>query len=146
VPVWEIRCDGAWGRKGAGIAAIITSLAGIKLKYAARLDYKDPSDRCTNNTTEYEVLLLGLRKVQPLGAKYFLAKCDAKVIKDHVEKESEAREPELVKYLAEVCKMERHFWVFTIEHLPRKTMVKPTSSQRKPQGGKRYLRMYFLKS
>jgi hypothetical protein len=21
VPVWEIRCDGAWGRKGAGIAA-----------------------------------------------------------------------------------------------------------------------------
>jgi hypothetical protein len=61
VPVWEIRCDGAWGRKGSGIAAIITSPAGIKLKYAARLDYKDPSDRCTNNTTEYEALLLGLR-------------------------------------------------------------------------------------
>jgi hypothetical protein len=41
VPVWEIRCDGAWGRKGAGIAAIITSPTGIKLRYAARLDYKD---------------------------------------------------------------------------------------------------------
>jgi hypothetical protein len=37
-----------------------------------------------------------------------------------VEKESEAREPELVKYLAEVRKMERHFRGFTIEHLPRK--------------------------
>jgi hypothetical protein len=37
-----------------------------------------------------------------------------------VEKESEAKEPELVKYLAEVRKMERHFWGFTIEHLPRK--------------------------
>jgi hypothetical protein len=49
-----------------------------------------------------------------------LVKCDAKVIKDHVEKESEAREPELVKYLAEVRKMERHFRGFTIEHLPRK--------------------------
>jgi hypothetical protein len=37
-----------------------------------------------------------------------------------VEKESEAKELELVKYLAEVRKMERHFWGFTIEHLPRK--------------------------
>jgi hypothetical protein len=37
-----------------------------------------------------------------------------------VEKESEAREPELVKYLAEVRKMERHFRGFTVAHLPRK--------------------------
>jgi hypothetical protein len=35
VPIWEIRCDGAWGRKGAGIAAIVTSPTGIKLRYAA---------------------------------------------------------------------------------------------------------------
>jgi hypothetical protein len=91
VPIWEIICDGAWGRKGAGIAAIITSLAGVKLRYAARLDYSNPLDRCTNNTTEYEALLLGLRKVRALGASNFLVKCDAKVIKDHVEKESEAK-------------------------------------------------------
>jgi hypothetical protein len=55
-----------------------------------------------------------------LGASNFLVKCDAKVIKDHVEKESEAKEPKLVKYLAEVHKMERHFRGFTVEHLPRK--------------------------
>jgi ribonuclease HI len=109
VPVREIRCDRAWGRKGAEIAAIITSPAGVKLKYAARLDYSDPSDRCTNNTTEYEALLLGLRKVRALGASNFFVKCDAEVIKDHVEKKSEAKEPELIKYLAEVRKMERHF-------------------------------------
>jgi hypothetical protein len=89
VPVWEIRCDGAWGRKGAEIAAIVTSPAGVKLRYAARLDYSDPSDRCTNNTIEYEALLLGLRKVRALGASNFLVKCDAEVIKYHVEKESE---------------------------------------------------------
>jgi ribonuclease HI len=119
VSIWEIRFDEAWGRKGAGIAAIITSPVGVKLKYVARLDYSDPSNRCTNNTTEYEALLLGLRKVQALGASNFLVKCDAEVIKDHVEKESEAKEPELIKYLAEVQKMERHFQGFTIEHLPR---------------------------
>jgi ribonuclease HI len=122
VPIWEIRCDGAWGaNKGAGIAAIITSPAGVKLKYAARLDYSDPSDKCTNNTTKYEALLLGLRKVRALDASNFLVKCYAEVIKDHVEKESEAKEPELIKYLAEVRKMERHFQGFTIEHLLRKS-------------------------
>jgi ribonuclease HI len=135
VPVWENRCDGAWGRKGAGIAAIITSPVDIKLRYAARLDYKDPSNRCTNNTTEYEALLLGLRKVRALGASNFLVKCDAKVIKDHVEKESEAREPELVKYLAEVHKMERHFRGFTIEHLPRKNNGKADELAKKATRG-----------
>jgi hypothetical protein len=55
-----------------------------------------------------------------LGASNFLVKCDAEVIKDHVEKESEAKESELVKYLAEVRKMERDFRGFTIKHLPRK--------------------------
>jgi hypothetical protein len=38
-----------------------------------------------------------------------------------MEKESEAKEPELIKYLAEVRKMERLFRGFTIEHLPRES-------------------------
>jgi ribonuclease HI len=64
----------------------------------ARLDYSDPSDRCTNNTTEYAVHLLGLRKVQALGASNFLVICDV----DHVKKESEVKESELIKNLTEV--------------------------------------------
>jgi hypothetical protein len=107
VPVWEIRCDG--GHKGAGIAAIITSPVGVKLRYAAWLDYADPSARCTNNTIEYKALLLGLRKVRALGASNFLVQCDAEVVKNHVEKESKAKEPNLIKYLAEARRMERHF-------------------------------------
>lgn len=61
--VWEIRCARACGHKGAGIAAIITSPVGVKMRYTTRLEYSDPVDKCTNNTTTYEVLLLGLRKV-----------------------------------------------------------------------------------
>jgi hypothetical protein len=56
VLVWEIRCDRAWGCKGAGIAAIVTSPSGVKLRYATRLDYSDSAGRCTNNSTEYEAL------------------------------------------------------------------------------------------
>jgi hypothetical protein len=60
-----------------------------------------------------------------------LVKCDAKVTKNHVEKESEARELELIKYLWEVRKMERHFRGFTIEHLPRKSNGEPDELAKK---------------
>ena len=50
-------------------------------------------------TTEYEALLLGLRKMKALGHPNFIIKSDSKVIKDHIEKESEARKPEMMLYL-----------------------------------------------
>jgi hypothetical protein len=37
---WQVCCDGAWGVSGAGVAAILKSPLGIKLKYAARLQFK----------------------------------------------------------------------------------------------------------
>ena len=60
---WLIYCDGAWGNSGAGIAAIIISPSGAKLKYAARLQFTKETDKCTNNIAEYEGLLLGLQKL-----------------------------------------------------------------------------------
>jgi hypothetical protein len=56
--VWTIHCDGAWCHAGAGAAAIITSPAGVKYRYAARLSFALESDRCTNNIAEYEAVIL----------------------------------------------------------------------------------------
>jgi ribonuclease HI len=84
--------------------------------------------------------------VRALEASNFLVKCDAKVIKDHVEKESEAREPELVKYLAEVRKMERHFRGFTVEHLPRKNNSEADELAKKAARGEAMPQTYSLKS
>jgi hypothetical protein len=89
--------------------------------------------------------LLGLRKVRALGASNFLVKCNAKVIKDHVEKESESKEPKLIKYLAEVRKMERHFQDSLLSIYQEKEMAKPMNWQRKPPGGRRCLQRYFLR-
>jgi hypothetical protein len=50
-----MHCDGAWGKTGAGIAAILTPLNGPKLRYAARLKFLT-----TNNIVKYETVLLGL--------------------------------------------------------------------------------------
>ena len=38
-PDWIIYCDIAWGFAGAGATAIITSPSGVKMRYAARLEF-----------------------------------------------------------------------------------------------------------
>ena len=89
---------------GARIAAILTPLKGPKLCYAARLEFLT-----TNNIAKYEAVLLGLRKLRALGVRRCTVKSDSQIIVRHVEKEFTAKEPELVKYLVAVRRMEKHF-------------------------------------
>jgi len=57
--------------------------------------------------------------MKALGHQNCIVKTDSKVIADHIEKESEARKPELIQYLETVRAMEKHFRGFTIIHIPR---------------------------
>jgi hypothetical protein len=51
---WLISCDEAWGVAGAGAVAILTSPLGVKLRYAARLQFNSKAEKCTNNIAEYD--------------------------------------------------------------------------------------------
>jgi ribonuclease HI len=88
------------------------------IRYAARLIFAT-GEHSTNNTTEYEDLLLALRKMKALDQQTFIIKTDSKVIRQHIEKESEARNPVLMKYLEKVREMERHFKGYSVQHIPR---------------------------
>jgi ribonuclease HI len=101
---WIVQCDGAWCYKGAGISEVVTSPVGVVIRYAARLIFAN-NEHSTNNTTEYEALLLALRKMKALGQQTFIIRTDSKVIQEHVEKESEARNHVLMKYLEKVREM-----------------------------------------
>jgi ribonuclease HI len=115
---WIVQCDGAWCHRGVGISAVVTSPTGLMIRYAARLIFAN-SEHSTNNTTEYEALLLALRKMKALGQKTFIIRMDSKVIQEHIEKESEARNPILMKYLEKVREKERHFKGYSVQHIPR---------------------------
>jgi hypothetical protein len=41
------------------------------------------------------------------------------VIQEHIEKESEARNPVLMKYLEKVREMEKHLKGYSVQHIPR---------------------------
>jgi ribonuclease HI len=64
-------------------------------------------------------LLLALRKMKALGQQNFIIRTNSKVIQEHIEKESVARNPVLMKYLEKVREMERNFKGYTVQHIPR---------------------------
>lgn len=62
--------------------------------YVANLEFQ-----CTNNITEYETILLGLRKLKDMGVKWAILKSDSQVIIGHVDKSSKTKNLALEKYL-----------------------------------------------
>jgi ribonuclease HI len=109
-----VHTDGAWGSVEAEIAAILTSPSGIKLRYAARLEFQ-----CTNNSAEYEAIILSLSKLRALSARRAIIKIDSQVISGHIEKTFKARDAELQKYLLTVRKIEGFFLRITTKPILR---------------------------
>jgi ribonuclease HI len=64
---WQIYCDRAWGSIEAEATTILISPSGIKLRYAAHLQFTGETNKCSNNIAEYEAMLLGLWKLQAMG-------------------------------------------------------------------------------
>jgi ribonuclease HI len=62
------------------VAAILTSPSGIKLCYAARLQFNSEADKCTNNIAEYEAILLGLQKLRAIGVQRCIIRTYSKVV------------------------------------------------------------------
>jgi ribonuclease HI len=107
-------CDGSWGTFGAGAAAVLVAPSRVKTCFAVKLDFS-----CTNNITEYEALLLGLRKLRAMGIRRAILKTDSQVIAGHVDKSSKARDLKLEKYLDAVQRLEASFEGFFIKNIPR---------------------------
>jgi ribonuclease HI len=84
-----------------------------------RLQFNKETDKCTNNITEYEAILLGLRKLRAIRVQRCILRTDSNVVARQIKKECIAREPTLEKYLALVRRMEFFFKGFTVEYIDR---------------------------
>jgi hypothetical protein len=50
---WIVQCDGAWCHKGVGVSAVVTSLAGVVIRYAAVDAKSAPSAKHTASRTSW---------------------------------------------------------------------------------------------
>jgi hypothetical protein len=46
--LWVVYCDRVWEATGVGAVAVLLSPSGIKLRYTARMQFNNESDKCTN--------------------------------------------------------------------------------------------------
>jgi ribonuclease HI len=116
---WVVYCNGAWSTIGARAVAILISPLGIKLRYAARMQFNSEVDKCTNNIAEYEAILLGLCKLRAIGILRCILHTDSKVVASQIEKECISRDPTLERYLGMARRMENYFKGFTVEYIER---------------------------
>jgi ribonuclease HI len=59
---WVMYFDGSYTLKGAGAGIVLIPSEGDMLNYAIQIEFS-----ATNNTTEYEGLVIGLRLAKELG-------------------------------------------------------------------------------
>ena len=112
---WIMYFDGAFSLQGAGAGVLLVAPTGEHLKYVIQMHF--PRKMSTNNTTEYEGLLAGLRIAADLGVKKLIVWGDSQLVIRQVNKDYQR--PLMEAYVDEVRKLEERFDGIQAEHVPR---------------------------
>jgi ribonuclease HI len=116
--LWVMHFDGAFNLPGVGASAVLTSPSGDKLFYAVQLYFK-PEHKVSNNITEYEGLLAGLRAANALGIKRLVIKGDSQLVVNFSNKSYTLKDEHMAAYLEEHRKMAKCFQGLELKHIPR---------------------------
>ncbi|XP_071708818.1 uncharacterized protein [Rutidosis leptorrhynchoides] len=85
--VWELHTDESYGPEGTGARLVLTRPNGEEHTYVLRFTFA-----VTNNESEYEALLYGMRIAQQLGIKHLDAYIDSQLVTNQVNGSFEAHE------------------------------------------------------
>jgi len=111
---WTIFVDGSSNSKGSGARVIIENNKGIVVEISLGLSF-----HVTNNTSEYEAFLAGLRIAHDLGAKKVKIFNDFKLVASQVTGEYQVREEHLQEYVQLVLEKMKEFETVEVTHVPR---------------------------
>ena len=89
-----IHMDRSSTQKRGEVGIVINSPERDTLKYGVQLKFP-----MTNNKTEYEAILTGLRIAQALGAKIALLRSDSQLVIRQVKGDFEAKQARMQRYL-----------------------------------------------
>ena len=74
---WTLSVDEASRQTGAGISLQLTSLTGERIEHAVRLGFS-----ATNNESEYEAMIVGLKLALAMGANNLSVQSDSQLVVD----------------------------------------------------------------
>ena len=107
--------DGSVMKTGAGAGLLFISPLGEHMRYEVCLHFP-----ASNNMSEYEALLGGLRIAIELGVKRLDVRGDSQLVVDQVMKESSCHDPKMEAYCNAVRRLEDKFDGLELNHVPCK--------------------------
>jgi ribonuclease HI len=107
--------DGASSKEGAGAGMVFISPTQETIPMSYKLEFET-----TNNVTEYEALVLGLRAARDMGIKEISVFGDVELVVKQVRNIYQAKHPRLRSYRNEVWDLiDNFFLAFNISFIPR---------------------------
>ena len=110
---WTLCVDGASRQSGTGIGLQLTSPTGERIEHAVRLGFS-----ATNNESEYEATIAGLKLVLAMGADSLSIQSNSQLVVGQVNAEFESRDPRMMKYASLVKQKLNAFSAWKLEHVP----------------------------
>jgi ribonuclease HI len=107
--------DGLLMKMGAGVGLHFISPLGVHMRYIIRLHFT-----ASNNVTEYEALVTGLRIAVKLGVRHLDVRGDSQLVIDQVTKSSSCHDPKMEAYCEEVRRLEDKFHGLELNHVTRR--------------------------
>ncbi|XP_034681044.1 uncharacterized protein LOC117910982 [Vitis riparia] len=111
---WTLLVDGASRSSGSGVGLLLQSPTGEHLEQAIRLGFP-----ASNNEAEYEAILSGLDLALALSISSLQVYSDSQLVVRHVQKEYEAKDARMARYLTKVRDTLQRFTEWTIEKIKR---------------------------
>lgn len=111
---WKMYFDGSLKLGGAGSGVLFISPSGEQIKYVLKILWS-----ATNNETEHEALLHGLRLAVSLVIKQLLVYGDSFVVINKLNKDWDCTRETMDVYCIEVRKLEKHFMGLELHYVPR---------------------------
>nr|CAN82630.1 hypothetical protein VITISV_028132 [Vitis vinifera] len=111
---WTLRVDGASRSSGSEVGLLLQSPTGEHLEQAIRLGFS-----ASNNEAEYEAILSGLDLALALSVSRLQIYSDSQLVVRHVQKEYDAKDARMTRYLAKVRNTLQQFTEWTIEKIKR---------------------------
>ncbi|KAM2850578.1 hypothetical protein PS2_026816 [Malus domestica] len=112
-PTWSLYVDGSSNQQSCGAGLVLTTPDKVAIEYALRFKFK-----ASNNETEYEALLAGLRLAKHLGVKQIDIFSDSQLVVNQVTNNFDAKDSSMAAYLAQTRLLLKHFH-YQITQVPR---------------------------
>ena len=111
---WTMFIYGSSTRDGSEVGIVLKSPEGSVIEQSVRLGFA-----ASNNESEYEALIVGMKKAKILGVRNLLIHCDSQLVANQLTGEYAAGNQRMEVYIRLAHRLFREFKLAYIEKFPR---------------------------